>query len=185
MELSDTTTLRALRQQSALWLVINMSNWIGNEKANEKLELSNGATDVLVSVLILAGSDIANTPWEQELVTWISEHDQSVFGSGVVGFDIDQIAWRRPDFAAQKAFVLQMVDLALARRRWDALSYDPPYAQDHLTKFRLLVDAYVITMIDEETDWEWRQPPESLTMCPKHQVFIHSNGCQICHDAGG
>jgi hypothetical protein len=72
-----------------------MSNWICNEKANNELELSNGATDVLASVLILAGSDIVTTRWEQELVTWISEHDQSVFGSEVVGFDIDRIAWLR------------------------------------------------------------------------------------------
>jgi hypothetical protein len=171
--------------ESAFCLVINMANWISNEKAKDEFQLSNGATYVLVSVLILAGSDTATTPWEQELVTWISEHDQSVFGTGVVGFDIDRIAWRKDDFIAQKAFVLRMVDLALARRRWDVLSYDPPYAQDHLAKFRQLIDAYVITMIDEETDWEWRQTPEFLTKCPKHQVFVHANGCQICHDSGG
>jgi len=31
---------------------------------------------VLLSVLRLAGSDLARTPWEKEFVTWLAGHDQ-------------------------------------------------------------------------------------------------------------
>ena len=44
-----------------------MSNTISNNryKKNDYLKLSNGATDVLVDVLVLSGSSLAQTRWQK------------------------------------------------------------------------------------------------------------------------
>src|SRR5262245_51957100 len=78
---------------------ITMANRIENTRAgSEPLRLSNGATDVLLSILLLAGSDLATSDWEKSLVVWLAEHDQSVVGGGCVDFDLDEIAWTSTDF---------------------------------------------------------------------------------------
>lgn len=160
-----------------------MSNWISNKKAQIEMGLSNGATAVLLSLLLLAGSDLAETPWEQACITWLSEQDQSIFGLGVVSFDLDQVAWQRADFDRQKAFLLRTVDLALMRHRWELLDYDPPAGPDFLREFRSVLESYDSEMIDSDKDWDWFQAPERFEKCPQHQVFQHANGCLICHDA--
>lgn len=159
-----------------------MSNWISNEKAQIDMGLSNGATAVLLSLLLLAGSDLAETPWEQACITWLGERDQSIFGLGVVSFDIDELAWCKADFDRQKAFLLKTVDLALMRHRWDLLTYNPPAGADFLREFRRVVESYHREMIDSDKDWDWFQAPECFEKCPRHQVFQHANGCLICHD---
>jgi hypothetical protein len=104
--------------------------------------MQNGATDVFISVLLLAGSDLAETMWEKGFVTWLAGHDQSIFGLGVVGFDIGEIAWDPDRFAEQKAFVLAVIDTSLRRYRWEILDYDPPYVHLDLATFRILVEKF-------------------------------------------
>lgn len=89
-----------------------MANQITNEQAPTQpvVQLSNGGMSVLMSTLVLSGSDLAATPWEQACVTWLAEHDQAVFGLGVVGFDLAELAWTHADFEQQHAFVLRMDD---------------------------------------------------------------------------
>lgn len=160
-----------------------MGNLITNKKADEWLNLSNGATDVLLSVLLLSGSDLATTEWEKELIIWLAEHDQYLYGRGVVGFDIDEIAWSTQDFDRQKAFFLKTIDLALQRHRWEVLDYDPPYAHEYLVTLRRLVEKYTVEMIVSTKQWDWFVEPEHLSKCPEHNVYIHANGCLICHDS--
>ncbi|MBX7222539.1 MAG: hypothetical protein K1Y36_21510 [Blastocatellia bacterium] len=159
-----------------------MGNIFSNDKAGCDMALSNGATIVLLSTLILSGSDLAQTEWEQELVTWLAEHDQTIYGLGVVGFDLDEIAWNPADFEQEKAFLLALTDLALRRHRWEVLDYDPPFALCYLTDFRKLVECYTAEMVEGPKAWDWFQPPETLSKCPLHQVFVHANGCLLCHD---
>jgi hypothetical protein len=160
-----------------------MGNLITNNKAGDlDLKLSNGGTSVLLSVLLLSGSDLAETEWEKELVTWLAGRDQNILGLGVVGFDIAEFAWSKADFPAQKAFLLKMIDLALTKHRWDALDYDPPYAQDYLRDFRKLVEAYLAEYV-EQKEWDWWLKPEEFAKCPKHLVFMHEEGCTICNDS--
>ncbi len=161
-----------------------MGNLITNEKAgdDEFLQLSNGSTDVLLSVLLLSGSDLARTPWEVELVTWLAEHDQSVFGSGVVGFDLDDFAWSRDCFDAQRDFLLRMIELALQRHRWETLSYDPPLVAGHLARMKELVLAYRAEFVEVDKPWEWWSAPRRFDKCAKHAVYVHNHGCLLCHD---
>jgi hypothetical protein len=161
-----------------------MGNWISNDKYSKEigLKMSNGGTAVLISVLLLSGSDVAQTQWEKELVCWLGEHDQSIFGRGVVGFDLDEIAWNKEDFTEQKDFFLKMIDTALTRHRWNALDYDPPFAAGDLAELRHLVENYVIEFVEPDKEWNWYLKADDFAKCPIHQVYLHAEGCAICND---
>lgn len=161
-----------------------MGNRITNNKAGDDtgLKMSNGSTSVFISVLLLSGSDLATTLWQRELVCWLAEHDQSIFGRGVVGFDLDEIAWDRETFLEQKAFFLKMIDTALARHRWEALDYDPPFVEGQLKEFRALIENYQLEFVEPNKVWDWNLKKASFSKCPVHQVYLHAEGCAICND---
>jgi hypothetical protein len=159
-----------------------MGNRITNDAAGLSLKLNNGGTSVLLSVLLLAGSDLAQSEWERELMTWFAGHDQAIFGLGVVGFDVHEIAWTRAGLQEQKAFVLKMIELALTRHRWDALGYDPPYAHEYLATLRKLIEAVTRDSIRPDTNWQSQARPEVLAKCARHEVYVHAWGCLICND---
>lgn len=146
------------------------------------MKLSNGSTSVLLSVLLLSGSALAQSPWEKELITWLAEHDQDVFGLGVVGFDLDEIAWDSQNFAIQKDFFLRIIDLALSRHGWERLTYDPPFVADQLRVLRRLVEIYCQEFVEPSRGWDWKLRPSEFIKCPLHQVYMHSAGCLICND---
>ena len=79
-----------------------MANLITAEALGDRefIQLSNGSTSVLLSTLLLAGSDLA-------------EKNQNVFGIGMVGFDLGDIGWERESFDEEKAFVLRAIDLSV------------------------------------------------------------------------
>jgi hypothetical protein len=161
-----------------------VGNMITNLKAPDQpyLQISNGGMSVLIATLVLSGSDRAVSPWEQACVTWLAQRDQSVFGAGMVGFDIDDLAWSRVTFAKQHAFVLQMIDGATNKQRWDVLDYDPPFAQADLYAFHRLVEQYRVDYVEADKEWQWWAQPEQFVKCPQHQVYMHASGCVICND---
>ena len=161
-----------------------MGNRITNKKAGDDtgLKMSNGATAVLISVLLLSGSDLASTQWERELVCWLAERDQSIIGVGVVGFDLDDIAWNRETFLEQKAFFLKMIDTALTRHRWNALDYDPPFVEGQLKQLRTMVENYRLEFVEPGKEWDWWLKADGFDKCPIHQVYLHAEGCAICND---
>ena len=81
-----------------------MANLFSNDHAGTYFALSNGATDVFISVLLLSGSDLAVSDWEKELIVWLAGTDQSVYGRGCVGFDVGEIAWEQKAFLGRKIF---------------------------------------------------------------------------------
>lgn len=117
---------------------------MGNVFGDGDLYMSNGGTKVFVEVLMLAVSASASREWEFRFAALIAAQDQAVFGRGAVGFDLEDLD--RGDTSAEHArnkdFVLDTVDLALGRRRWDELGYDPPFARDYLRRFRRLVEGF-------------------------------------------
>ena len=159
-----------------------MGNTFTNAPAGLALPLSNGAADVLLSVLLLAGSDLAATAWEKELVTWLAEHDQALLGRGTIGFDVYEVAWTLSDVAREKAFLLRTVDLAAREHRWDVLGYRPALVHEHLARFRPLVEAVSAEHVRPAQTWEWVQPPVAFARCPRHRVYLHEGGCLLCHD---
>ncbi len=159
-----------------------MGNLITNEKTGEYLQLSNAGTSVLMSVLLLAGSDVAATPWELDFVAWLADHDQNLLGLGMSGFDINDIAWTKSDFIEQKRFVLRVIHKAMKRHRWEALPYEPPFVLESLTKLRDMIDHYQVTHVGSEKPWSIEFKPEEPLKCPVHQIYEHALGCFICLD---
>lgn len=117
-----------------------MANSFGG--GGQDLDLSNGATDVFLSVLQFALSDLADDPWRRALAQWVAWHDQTLVGRGVVGFDLEDVHWDPAEFASQKAFLLQVIDFAATRHRWSELCYDPPHAVAYLQRYREVVAAF-------------------------------------------
>ncbi|WP_063832304.1 MULTISPECIES: hypothetical protein [Streptomyces] len=104
-----------------------------------ELDLRNGATEVLVEVLMLAVTALAREDWHHVFAAELARQDQNLMGRGVVGLDLDELDWGA-DPERNRAFALAVVDLALTRHRWDELGYDPPYAEGYLRTFRLMVE---------------------------------------------
>jgi hypothetical protein len=84
------------------------ANIFSNDKADaEVVYLSNGSKDALLYMLVSTASARAATRWAREAAAWIASRYQGVYGLGLVGFNIDEIAWRVDDVPAQKVFTLQ------------------------------------------------------------------------------
>ena len=83
----------------------------------------------------------------------------------------------------QKDFLLRVIDVAATKHRWSVLDYKPPFAQEHLSQFRGLVEAYSVDYVVDGQTWT-RQigRPEDFVKCPIHAVYMHEDGCTICHD---
>ncbi|MEU7164169.1 hypothetical protein AB0A70_05925 [Streptomyces morookaense] len=149
--------------------------------------MSNGGTAVFVDVLTLAVSELADEPWHYRFASLIALQDQNLMGRGNVGFDLEDIDWG-PSPQEQrdaKGFVLRVIDLALARHRWDELGYEPPYAAQYLKAFRAMVEAY-----DPATPACGLGRPfpaveeAALASCVRHRVLTGLpfwDGCTFCH----
>ncbi|WP_030620162.1 hypothetical protein [Streptomyces sclerotialus] len=107
----------------------------------ERLDLSNGGTDVFVEVLMLAVSALAESEWERRFAALLNQQDQHVMGNGVVGFDLADVDWGADPYGARD-FVLRAVRLARHRHRWDELRYDPPHAEGYLRRYEAMVAAF-------------------------------------------
>src|SRR4051812_40523407 len=129
-----------------------MSNFITNDRhdPSDYVTMSNGLTSVFIAVLVLSGSDLAQTEWEKELVVWLAEKDQGIYGLGVVGFDIAEMGWTRDGFEEEKRFVFRMIDAAATKHRWEALDYRPreDWVMDRLGKFRSLIEHSSVGLIE-------------------------------------
>lgn len=167
-----------------------MANSITNDASRgpggESLQMSNGGTSVFLSVMLLAGCDIAKSEWEKHLMYWLAEKD---IQGGIVGFDIADIPWRSSTFHEQKQFVLETVDRACQRYRWNVLDYDPPFVQKYLTVFRTLVEEFSEAYIDESVEWQFIEEPHQFQRCAVHNVYLHRLNpdplkcCLLCNDS--
>ncbi len=163
-----------------------MANVVSNKKANPEnfLQLSNGGMSVLIDILSLVGTRLANSYWEKECITWITTHDQGVFGLGMVGFDIDDIAWSIDceEFEQQKSFLLEVIARANSKGDWHLLDYEPPYASEYLSKLEKLIKSYKCQHVKEK-QWDDSLFPDIIgETCPKHGVFLHIEGCVLCNN---
>ena len=151
----------------------------------EAVQMNNGHTSVVISVLAIAASRLAKTDHEKEFAVWLAEHDQGVLGTGVVGFDIDEIPWSVEHFAEDKAFLLGVIEAAIARTGWEVLDYAPreDWVVASLREFRVLVDAFSADHIvaDESHAWPYGRPTR-FALCDEHRVYLHVEGCVVCND---
>lgn len=164
-----------------------MSNLITAEfdRSLQPVSMSNGMTDVFVSVLALAGSALAEDDEQVELVVWLCAHDQAVVGGGCVGFDVQELPWRMGRMAEQKAFLERVIDGATGRRGWEKLDYEPreDWVIDILRAFGRLLEAVPVTVARDRPDGDpWGLIRRDRARCPKHDVFLHAHGCVVCND---
>jgi hypothetical protein len=110
----------------------------------DELDLTNGGTEVFVDVLMLAVSSVARAEWHVRFAGLLAWQDQFVRGRGMVGFDLAEIHWGTSPAEQEenRAFVLEVIELALRRHRWEELSYDPPFAEAYLRRFRGMVAGF-------------------------------------------
>ncbi|WP_051969175.1 hypothetical protein [Kitasatospora azatica] len=78
-----------------------------------------------------------------------------------------------------KAFVLRVVELAMARHRWDELGCEPPFVMEQLREFHRLVEAF-----DRGAVAPGSAPEEVDDLrCPRHRVLAPLacvDGCVFC-----
>ncbi len=162
-----------------------MANSFGG--GGQDLDLSNGATDVFLSVLQFALSDLADDPWRRALAQWVAWHDQTLVGRGVVGFDLEDVHWDPAEFASQKAFLLQVIDFAATRHRWSELCYDPPHAVAYLQRYREVVAAFELPPgFRPAPGYGWPGPEDEEFRCPRHRVHcrVELGRCRVCEECG-
>jgi len=163
-----------------------MSNTISNNRFNKNnyLKLSNGATDVLIDVLVLSGSSLAQTRWQKELIIFLSLNDQEIKGQGCVGFDISDLGWEKDHFENQKKFLLKVIDSALKKKNWGKLNYKPTEEYiSYLRRFREMIVNYSKILVEPRDILKWNKEFNKIELkkCVKHNVYMHPFGCKICH----
>lgn len=141
---------------------------VGDMPDGRELYISNSATDVLFDALALAGCHLARTAWEQHLtMTFANEHRAA---RGCSGFALTELPWTG-NCAAEKAFLLSVVDLALTRFRWDVLPYASPVSAGNLARYREMAGGFTPS---PGADPRWLTPPEPdmLRRCPEHDLYV-------------
>ena len=152
--------------------------------AGHDLTMSNGETSVLIELLSVAASSLARTPWQKDLAVWFAMHDQSVFGGGCVGFDLDELGWSPEQLMEEQRFVLACIDAAMSRTLWDKLDYAPDEASlsANLQTFRAMVAA--AKPQSGQRDWCWQgSQPLDHELCKACGVYLHIEGCVVCNNA--
>jgi len=173
-----------------------MGNYIGLPDdpayAIETLHMSNGLTSVLLEVVVLSGSILAETDREKELIIWLAQRDQAAVGIGTVGFDIDEMPWTLDSFEAEKAFMLRTIEAAIEGLGWERLDYEPnkDIVLNCLRQFGLMIQAFEKRSVNLENYLEWTEIeegdpcptiPYGYPKCEKHGVYLSLFGCIICN----
>lgn len=156
-----------------------------------ELHMSNGGTCVLLDVLALSGVRAARTPQEKRLIVWLSEHDQSRWGLGAVGFDLCELPWDPGSFQADRAFLLRTIQGAKKRTGWERLDYTP--AEELLFPWLDQLSA-LLTGLDESQiqpgcleEWLAESDPGDpvlcgFPICPIHRTLLTVFGCHLCNN---
>jgi hypothetical protein len=146
------------------------------------LRMSNGLTSVLISVLAIALSDLARSNDQARLAVWIAGRDQSVFGSGCVGFDVTEIPWSTAALAAEKQFMLSAIEAAKNKTGWNKLMFEPnvEWALESLSKFAELISELTEDCVQVAIPEQ--HAVVSFERCDFHEVYLHEHGCVLCNE---
>ncbi|WP_415951884.1 hypothetical protein [Streptomyces sp. KLOTTS4A1] len=150
------------------------------------LNLSNGATEVFIDVLMLAVSDLASEPWDFRFAALLSLQDQTIMGRGDVGFDLTEFDWgaTERERARAKDFVLSAVALAASGHRWSELGYYPPRAHDYLRHFTTMVESCTPSAGSGAADGFPGPDEAAMASCVRHRILTALplwEGCFLCN----
>ena len=168
--------------------VICLNHRISHPK---NLSMSNGLTDVFISVLLLSGSQLAKDEDEKRLIVWLAERDQSAVGMGTVGFSILEMPWNIKTFEKDQAFMRKTIEHAKNGIGWKQLDYVP--SEDlllpALDQFYSLIVQLKQSDINSHHLEEWlAEATENdpvrcgFPRCVKHNTLLTIFGCQICNN---
>lgn len=169
-----------------------MGNCIDLYEGMEKdgISMSNGTTSVVISILVLAGSRLAISERQKELIVWLAYQDQSVRGIGTVGFYMNEIPWSKDCFEEEQQFLSSVIKGAISGLGWHTLDYQPNKSTiiPLLEKLDDMLKRFEITYVDEQNDAEWRDIfresfPAGYPICMCHYALMSEWGCVVCHDS--
>ena len=155
------------------------------------LNMSNGLTSVFISAFGLSGSVLAKTEQEKNLVMYVLEKNQSVFGIGFVDFDIGCMPWDADNFDENKNFILSIVKGMYNETGWEKMSYSPN--KQMLTRCINEFEKLIMNMKRDDINIqeinEWFNAKERMEfikngfpLCEIHNVLSTIYGCQLCTD---
>ena len=161
-----------------------------NSPIDDWLTISNGATEVFISVIGLSGSRLAKTEDEKILIVWILEHDQSALGIGTVDFDLSEMPWDKRRLNLQKQFMFKVLEGIENELGWEVLNYIPnkKFLKTAVIYFRKMLQQLDEAIIDDEAINEWiadskeEEPMKNgFPLCKKHKILLTVFGCHICN----
>ncbi|MEU0538548.1 hypothetical protein ABZ319_01670 [Nocardia sp. NPDC005978] len=155
-----------------------MGNHFSADSVGLDVYMTNGGTDVFCDVIALAGSSIASTAWQRNLVLHFC--DLVRYGRGTGGFDLAEVPWTH-EHRSEQDFFIEMLDRANHRTGWQKLHYTP--AIDHI----LGAFTRMLTTFDPGAatdsgfgDWTVAPRPYLVDLCDRHTIFPGSIGCRLC-----
>lgn len=155
-----------------------MSNCFTAQGVDRSVGMTNGATNVFCDVVALAGSSVAGTAWQRQLVVHFCDLDR--VGIGMAGFDLADLPWTR-QWPAEKEFFLHVIDRAAGRHGWERLRYEPN-VDAYLSAYRGMLVDFVPRPTAESPLGDWTVDPEEsqVDLCRRHEVFRGWHGCRLC-----
>ncbi|MGW6281670.1 hypothetical protein [Kribbella sp. NPDC055071] len=157
-----------------------MGNSFGGSDDGPRLRLSNGASTVFLDVLALAACELAgSSDFERGFALMLCN---ARIGLGNESFDLDELPWSSEP-AAERAFVVRVVELARSHFRWGMLGYEPPYAESYLSEYAELVRGYSPPRDAVAVTGLWDPSPgvASFAQCPRHGLFVGDYpDCRLC-----
>jgi hypothetical protein len=163
--------------------ITNVKNYSYEEWQEKSLAMSNSLTAILIEILSLGISHLAKTDAEIDFAIWLASHDP-ILGGGNASFDISELPWSVENFAAEKKFLLRVIDSAKAKNYWNLLDYEPPEETAFylLEKFAALVKDFTKEFIGKHPDWSTSvKMPMHHEKCSIHGVYLSEYGCVICN----
>ena len=169
--------------------MLNIFSVRQSDPQEEKITVSDAGADALIAALTLAGSALAVSDNQKQLIVWLAEHDKRL-GSGFLGFCIAEMPWSPETFLQDRAFMVRAVDAASEETGWETLACKPDSAQLRpiLGWFRKRFVRFQPDDIDPLAKQDWFDDMEDddpvktgFPRCPRHGTLLTYLGCQVCH----
>ena len=161
-----------------------------SDSAEEQISISDTGTNVLLTVLVLAGSALAETDSQRRLIVWLAEQK---LNEGVCsGFSLSEMPWDAESFEADRQFMVRTADAASQRTGWQSLNYWPNakalmpmlgWFRKGFVRLRAAdINAAALPHWLDEMDGD--DPVlNGFPRCKKHRTYLTWNGCAVCSNA--
>ena len=159
-----------------------------SDPPEEQISISDQGTDVLIQILVLAASALAETDSQKRMAVWLAEHD-ATRGTGSIGFCIADMQWDPASFEADRQFMVRTADAASQRTGWQSLNYWPNakalmpmlgWFRKGFVRLRAAdINAAALPHWLDEMDGD--DPVlNGFPRCKKHRTYLTWNGCIAC-----